>query len=340
MAEKKREVRPNSHVSSKGREKLRLVMAMHGIASCSKQKMKRGLWSPEEDEKLIRFISIHGHNNWSSVPTLAGLQRCGKSCRLRWMNYLRPGLKKSSFTSEEEQVIIDVHRILGNRWAQIAKHLPGRTDNEIKNFWNSFIKKKFLSHGLNPQTQTHTLLSSSSSSSSSASAFHKTETSAASCDISVSYGIHSNNPNSFSFIPMEARSVPCSSLVPKAQPLPIFNEQAVSSIISNHNYDCNQHSHQFSACPSELSMENTLSNVSSSCINPSEVALSDNFRAEPWEKAVELGHVVQQEKGAIEVNNIDCLEGANVDLYMMESILASEFMSEDPSFMDEFAWNF
>ncbi|KAK4361808.1 hypothetical protein RND71_017049 [Anisodus tanguticus] len=75
------------------------------------------------------------------------LQRCGKSCRLRWINYLRPDLKRGSFSHQEAALIIELHSILGNRWAQIAKHLPGRTDNEVKNFWNSSIKKKILSHG-------------------------------------------------------------------------------------------------------------------------------------------------------------------------------------------------
>ncbi|MCD7449252.1 hypothetical protein HAX54_050690 [Datura stramonium] len=125
--------------------------------SVGKQKVKRGLWSPEEDEKLIRHITTHGHSCWSSVPKLAGLQRCGKSCRLRWINYLRPDLKRGCFSEQEERTIIDVHRILGNRWAQIAKHLPGRTDNEVKNFWNSCIKKKLISQGFDPNT--HNLLS-------------------------------------------------------------------------------------------------------------------------------------------------------------------------------------
>ncbi|XP_071735512.1 uncharacterized protein [Rutidosis leptorrhynchoides] len=128
-----------------------------GHHCCSKQKVKRGLWSPEEDEKLIKHITNHGHGCWSSVPKLAGLQRCGKSCRLRWINYLRPDLRRGSFTEQEERTIIDVHRILGNRWAQISKHLPGRTDNEVKNFWNSCIKKKLISQGLDPNT--HNLLS-------------------------------------------------------------------------------------------------------------------------------------------------------------------------------------
>ncbi|CAM6009165.1 unnamed protein product [Sphagnum balticum] len=109
---------------------------------CHKQKLKKGLWSPEEDEKLVRYITKYGHGCWSAVPKQAGLQRCGKSCRLRWINYLRPDLKRGGFSSSEEKLIIDLHAVLGNRWSQIATHLPGRTDNEIKNFWNSCIKKK------------------------------------------------------------------------------------------------------------------------------------------------------------------------------------------------------
>ncbi|KAI5066392.1 hypothetical protein GOP47_0019016 [Adiantum capillus-veneris] len=82
---------------------------------CQKQKLRKGLWSPEEDEKLISFIAKHGHGCWSSLPKQAGLQRCGKSCRLRWINYLRPDLKRGMFSPSEEKLIFDLHAILGNR---------------------------------------------------------------------------------------------------------------------------------------------------------------------------------------------------------------------------------
>ncbi|XP_020596203.1 myb-related protein Hv33-like isoform X2 [Phalaenopsis equestris] len=123
---------------------------------CLKQKLRKGLWSPEEDEKLYNHIIRFGVGCWSSVPKLSGLQRCGKSCRLRWINYLRPDLKRGSFSQEEENLIIGLHEVLGNRWSQIASQLPGRTDNEIKNFWNSCLKKKLRQKGIDPTT--HKLL--------------------------------------------------------------------------------------------------------------------------------------------------------------------------------------
>ncbi|KAJ8772243.1 hypothetical protein K2173_027420 [Erythroxylum novogranatense] len=119
---------------------------------CVKQKLRKGLWSPEEDEKLYNYITRFGVGCWSSVPKLAGLQRCGKSCRLRWINYLRPDLKRGMFSQQEEDLIISLHEVLGNRWAQIAAQLPGRTDNEIKNFWNSCLKKKLMKQGIDPTT--------------------------------------------------------------------------------------------------------------------------------------------------------------------------------------------
>ncbi|XP_028791880.1 transcription repressor MYB4-like [Neltuma alba] len=126
---------------------------------CVKQKLRKGLWSPEEDEKLFNYITRYGVGCWSSIPKLAGLQRCGKSCRLRWINYLRPDLKRGMFSQQEEDLILSLHEVLGNRWAQIAAQLPGRTDNEIKNFWNSSLKKKLLKQGIDPTTHKPLIIS-------------------------------------------------------------------------------------------------------------------------------------------------------------------------------------
>ncbi|XP_071721608.1 transcription factor MYB14-like [Rutidosis leptorrhynchoides] len=109
---------------------------------CAKMGLKKGPWTNIEDQILVHHISKYGHGNWRALPKLAGLLRCGKSCRLRWTNYLNPDIKRGNFTNEEEQTIIQLHEDLGNRWAVIASHLPGRTDNEIKNVWHTHLKKK------------------------------------------------------------------------------------------------------------------------------------------------------------------------------------------------------
>ncbi|KAL8034218.1 hypothetical protein ABFX02_12G012900 [Erythranthe guttata] len=114
--------------------------------------LKKGPWTPEEDEQLIKHIHKHGHGSWRALPKLAGLNRCGKSCRLRWTNYLRPDIKRGKFSQDEEQTILNLHSILGNKWSAIATHLPGRTDNEIKNFWNTHLKKKLIHMGFDPMT--------------------------------------------------------------------------------------------------------------------------------------------------------------------------------------------
>ncbi|RWW03367.1 hypothetical protein GW17_00033478 [Ensete ventricosum] len=118
---------------------------------CAKVGLKKGRWSADEDEILGKYIAANGEGSWRSLPKNAGLLRCGKSCRLRWINYLRSGLKRGNFTKEEEEIIVKLHATLGNRWSLIAGHLPARTDNEIKNYWNSHLSRKlqgFQQNGL------------------------------------------------------------------------------------------------------------------------------------------------------------------------------------------------
>ncbi|XP_054781555.1 transcription factor MYB1-like [Prosopis cineraria] len=109
---------------------------------CAKEGLNRGAWTAIEDKVLIDYIKIHGEGKWRDLPKRAGLKRCGKSCRLRWLNYLRPDIKRGNITRDEEDLIIRLHKLLGNRWSLIAGRLPGRTDNEIKNYWNTNIGKK------------------------------------------------------------------------------------------------------------------------------------------------------------------------------------------------------
>ncbi|KAL4590316.1 hypothetical protein LXL04_003244 [Taraxacum kok-saghyz] len=104
--------------------------------------LKKGPWTAAEDAILMEYVNQNGEGNWNAVQKHSGLSRCGKSCRLRWTNHLRPDLKKGAFTPEEERLIIELHAKMGNKWARMAVELPGRTDNEIKNFWNTRTKRK------------------------------------------------------------------------------------------------------------------------------------------------------------------------------------------------------
>ncbi|EXC32450.1 Transcription repressor [Morus notabilis] len=99
-------------------------------------------WTAEEDQILMNYIKFHKEGSWTKVAENTGLERSGKSCRLRWRNYLRPDIKRGNISHEEEDLIIRLHKLIGNRWSLIAGRLPGRTDNEIKNYWNTILKKK------------------------------------------------------------------------------------------------------------------------------------------------------------------------------------------------------
>ncbi|KAK4791733.1 hypothetical protein SAY86_032146 [Trapa natans] len=112
---------------------------------CDKANVKKGPWSPDEDTKLKDYIEKYGiGGNWIALPQKIGLKRCGKSCRLRWLNYLRPNIKHGGFSEEEDKIICSLYISIGSRWSIIAAQLPGRTDNDIKNYWNTRLKKKLL----------------------------------------------------------------------------------------------------------------------------------------------------------------------------------------------------
>ncbi|XP_031492507.1 transcription factor MYB1-like [Nymphaea colorata] len=120
-------------------------MAPISTSPCADPGIRRGAWTKEEDALLRRCIEKYGEGNWHLVPSRAGLNRCRKSCRLRWVNYLSPNIKRGTFEPEEDDLIIRMHRLLGNRWSLIAGRILGRTANDIKNRWNSHLYKKTMS---------------------------------------------------------------------------------------------------------------------------------------------------------------------------------------------------
>ncbi|KAG6720488.1 hypothetical protein I3842_03G065400 [Carya illinoinensis] len=107
--------------------------------------VRKGAWTGEEDILLRQCIEKHGEGKWHQVPLRAGLNRCRKSCRLRWLNYLKPNIKRGNFAVDEVDLMIRLHKLLGNRWSLIAGRLPGRTPNDVKNYWNTHLRKKLVS---------------------------------------------------------------------------------------------------------------------------------------------------------------------------------------------------
>ncbi|XP_047167493.1 transcription factor MYB48-like [Vigna umbellata] len=106
------------------------------------QEVRKGPWTEQEDFKLVSFVGLFGDRRWDFIAKVSGLNRTGKSCRLRWVNYLHPGLKRGKMTPQEERLVLELHSKWGNRWSSIARKLPGRTDNEIKNYWRTLMRKK------------------------------------------------------------------------------------------------------------------------------------------------------------------------------------------------------
>ncbi|XP_051134566.1 transcription factor MYB48-like [Andrographis paniculata] len=131
------------------------------------EEVRKGPWTEQEDSQLVLYVNLFGDRRWDFIAKVSGLRRTGKSCRLRWVNYLHPGLKRDKMTPREERLVIELHDKWGNRWSRIAQNLPGRTDNEIKNFWRAHARK-------NVKTRVSPSLSLSSLSSSSSSSFSST----------------------------------------------------------------------------------------------------------------------------------------------------------------------
>ncbi|KAJ9543637.1 hypothetical protein OSB04_023344 [Centaurea solstitialis] len=103
---------------------------------------RKGPWTEHEDVQLVFYVNMFGDRRWDFIAKVSGLNRTGKSCRLRWVNYLHPGLKRGRMTPHEERLVLEYHSKWGNRWSRIARKLPGRTDNEIKNYWRTHMRKK------------------------------------------------------------------------------------------------------------------------------------------------------------------------------------------------------
>nr|ASR18121.1 R2R3MYB36 [Ginkgo biloba] len=130
------------------------MVRMESWRKASSYATKKSPWSHQEDLLLIQYIQANGEGDWRNLPQKAGLGgRSAKSCRLRWRNYLRPDIKHGNISPDEEELIIRMHRLLGNRWSLIAGRVPGRTDNQIKKFWNTQVRKKHARQLIKPNIE-------------------------------------------------------------------------------------------------------------------------------------------------------------------------------------------
>ncbi|KAL3688605.1 hypothetical protein R1sor_014914 [Riccia sorocarpa] len=196
---------------------------------CDKANVKKGPWSPDEDAKLKAFIDQHGTGgNWITLPSKAGLKRCGKSCRLRWINYLRPDIKHGNFTEDEELMIYRLHANIGSRWSLIAAQLPGRTDNDIKNYWNTRLKKKLSERNLEQHYQQQSPASNIQHSSST-SQQQQHETRLAKENNNSQAADHSMTTSSLSFPPCNPPHTPLDATISMPQ-------NNLISIMKSHQY--------------------------------------------------------------------------------------------------------
>ncbi|KAI7755419.1 hypothetical protein M8C21_027726, partial [Ambrosia artemisiifolia] len=145
------------------------VQCLHRWQKVLNPELVKGPWSKEEDEVIIRLVEQYGAKKWSTIAQhLPG--RIGKQCRERWHNHLNPNINKEAWSQEEEIALIHAHQIYGNKWAELTKFLPGRSDNAIKNHWNSSVKKKldtYIASGLVAAAQPQCVLSQMNQSTSS-----------------------------------------------------------------------------------------------------------------------------------------------------------------------------
>ncbi|KAK1357343.1 Transcription factor MYB59 [Heracleum sosnowskyi] len=133
----------------------------------AQDEVRKGPWTEHEDVQLAFYVNLFGDRRWDFIAKVSGLKRTGKSCRLRWVNYLHPGLKRGKMTAQEERLVVQLQSKWGNRWSRIARKLPGRTDNEIKNYWRTYTRKEAQEKKKSmPASPSHSNCSSSISSAS------------------------------------------------------------------------------------------------------------------------------------------------------------------------------
>ncbi|KAL9242511.1 hypothetical protein vseg_016503 [Gypsophila vaccaria] len=199
--------------------------------------VRKGPWTMEEDLILINYIANHGEGVWNSLARSAGLKRTGKSCRLRWLNYLRPDVRRGNITPEEELLIMELHAKWGNRWSKIAKHLPGRTDNEIKNYWRTRIQKHIKQAESSSQSrQSYDQLDQASSSHLSMTCDHNNHTTTTATTTTTA-AANNNNNNNHPYLP----TMSCSSSYPEQQPM-----DATYNMMNPHNiHQAETHEHHF-----------------------------------------------------------------------------------------------